>query len=548
MIMKHPILFFCFLLLLFSTLFSCRPNRSSYDILMRAETLIDKCPDSTLVLLRKVNSDALDKSDNARYCLLMTKALFKNSIPIVSDSLISIALDYYISNGDSTKKAETYFYAGQVNADMKNSKLAMEFFLKAADFASYSKDYKLLYLIYYYLGDLYINESLYDSAIKMQKKALSFSKLLNDNSYVVYALRNLAISYSGHGKNDSALINYYMAFNFIPKLDSRAQIVIFNEIGGVYNNLGNYKQAIRVVDKALTLKPSYEESLYSFVVKAHSYLKMEKYDSAVYYYNATLHSPNLYTRASSYNGLAEAYYAKGDSKKAFLLMNTFNKYRDTIENQTKTAAVVEVQNIYQHGKAKEQIQRLLLEKKEQTIAFYNWGLLSFILLLLLSGSFFIYRSRNKKELLEKSRMLLEQENKLIKMREKESQLREDFFKKLNKLNKIPSLGLVNTKNKDSLSDDVVRISLTDRDWDELIRNIDVAYDHFTDRLKREYPNLTLQEIHLCCLVKIKVARNDLANIFCITPQSVKTTKYRIKKEKMGILDRDITLDQFLEKF
>lgn len=145
-------------------------------------------------------------------------------------------------------------------------------------------------------------------------------------------------------------------------------------------------------------------------------------------------------------------------------------------------------------------------------------------------------------------MLLEQENKLIKMREKESQLREDFFKKLNKLNKIPSLGLINAKNKESLSDDVVRISLTDRDWDELIRNIDVAYDHFTDRLKREYPNLTLQEIHLCCLVKIKVARNDLANIFCITPQSVKTTKYRIKKEKMGILDRDITLDQFLEKF
>jgi hypothetical protein len=360
--------------------------------LLRAETLIDKYPDSTLVLLRKVNSGALDRSDNARYCLLMTKALFKNSIPIVSDSLISIALDYYNTNGDSIKKAEAYFYAGQVNADMKNSKLAMESFLKAADFASYSKDYKLLYLIYYYLGDLYINESLYDSAIRMQKKALSFSKLLNDNSYVVYALRNLAISYSGHGKNDSALINYYMAFNLIPKLDSRAHIVIFNEIGGIYNNLGNYKQAIRIVDKALALKPSYEESLYSFVVKAHSYLKMEKYDSAVYYYNATLHSPNLYTRASSYRGLADAYYAKGDSKKAFMLMNTFTNYRDTIESQTKTAAVIEVQNIYQHGKSKEQIQKLLLEKKEQTIAFYHWGLLSFVLLLLLLGSFFIYRS------------------------------------------------------------------------------------------------------------------------------------------------------------
>ena len=546
--MKHPILSFFFLLLLFSTLFSCRPNRSSYDLLIRAETLIDKYPDSTLILLRKVNSGALDKSDNARYCLLMTKALFKNSIPIVSDSLISIALDYYNNSGDSLKKAETYFYFGQVNADMKNSKLAMESLLKAADFASYTRNYKLLYLIYYYLGDLHLNEFLYGPAIKMHQKALSYSKLLNDSSYITHALRNLAISYAGDNKKDSALINYYLALKVIPKSDTATLIALYNEMGGVYENLGNYTLAIESVNKALALDTSTEDPCYSYVTKAHTYLKMEKYDSAIYYYNKTIYSTNLYTRASCYNGLAEAYYAKGDSKKAFLLMNTFNKYRDTIENQTKTAAVVEVQNIYQHGKAKEQIQRLLLEKKEQTIAFYNWGLLSFILLLLLSGSFFIYRSRNKKELLEKSRMLLEQENKLIKMREKESQLREDFFKKLNKLNKIPSLGLINAKNKESLSDDVVRISLTDRDWDELIRNIDVAYDHFTDRLKREYPNLTLQEIHLCCLVKIKVARNDLANIFCITPQSVKTTKYRIKKEKMGILDRDITLDQFLEKF
>ena len=166
----------------------CRPNRSSYDMLMRAETVIDKYPDSSLVLLRKVNSGVLDRSDNARYCLLMTKALFKNSIPIVSDSLISIALDYYNNSGDSLKKAETYFYFGQVNADMKNSKLAMESLLKAADYASYSKNYKLLYLIYYYLGDLYLNEFLFGPAIKMHQKALSFSKLLNDSSYITHEM------------------------------------------------------------------------------------------------------------------------------------------------------------------------------------------------------------------------------------------------------------------------------------------------------------------------------------------------------------------------
>lgn len=229
-------------------------------------------------------------------------------------------------------------------------------------------------------------------------------------------------------------------------------------------------------------------------------------------------------------------------------MQTFNNCRDSIDDQTKSAAIIEMQNLYQHGKSKEQIQRLTVEKQEQTIRYYHVSFLSFITLLLLGVAFFIYRSRNKKELLEKSKILLEQENRLIKMREKESQLREDFFKKLNKIKKIPSLSLANKKEKDLPVDATAKISLTGNDWEELIRNIDVAYDHFTDRLIKAYPNLTIQEVHLCCLVKIKVARNDLANIFCITPQSVKTTKYRIKKDKMGISDRDITLDLFLEKF
>ena len=73
-------------------------------------------------------------------------------------------------------------------------------------------------------------------------------------------------------------------------------------MGGVYENLGNYAQAIESVNKALSLDTSTEDPCYSYVTKAHTYLKMQKFDSAVYYYNATLHSPNLYTRASSYHG------------------------------------------------------------------------------------------------------------------------------------------------------------------------------------------------------------------------------------------------------
>lgn len=546
--MKYPILYFCVLLFLSSLLFSCHSNQSSSDLLRKAEALLEKRPDSAFSLLKKVNPNTLHRSDNAHFCLLMTKAMIKNGLPVSSDSLINVAVEYYKDNGDSISKAEAYFYAGRVNQDLTNTKEAMTFFLKASDLSENCKNYKLRYLVYYYLGDMYSVDSHYDLAIKMQQKALYYSRLLKDSLYIAYSLRDLALSYGGKNLNDSSLNCYYQAFNVLPKTNVKVLISLFNEIGGVYNNIGDYKNALKYVDKAIELKPTRIELLYSYVVKAFTYLKTERHDSAIYYYNKTIYSPNIYTRAASYDKLAVAYSAKGDYKKAYDLMRIYNELRDSIDIQTKDAAIIEMQNVYQHGKSLEQVQRLNSDKQEQVIRYYRVSFLFLVVLIILGGAFFIYRSRNKKELLQKSKLLLEQENRLIKMREKDCQLREDFFKKLNKINKIPSLGLVDVKEKESLVDATAKISLTDNDWKEIVRNIDLAYDHFTDRLIKAYPNLTTQEIHLCCLVKIKVVRNDLANIFCITPQSVKTTKYRIKKDKMGVNDKNITLDLFLENF
>jgi len=546
--MKYPVLYSFILLLLAELLFSCHPNRQYSDVLLEADSLLEKSPDRALTLLNKINSTTLRSSDNAYYCLLKTKAMIKNYIPIASDSLINIAVTYYKDNGDSIKRAEAYFYAGRVNQDIKSTKDAMTFYLKAFDFSENSNNYKLRYLICFYLGELYFDDNLYDLSLNMQRKALCFSKILNDSSYIAYTLRDIAYSYGGKFNNNSSLNYYCQALSILPKADKKAQISLCNEIGGVYNKIDDYTNAIKFVNRAISLKPTSVELFYTNIVKADVYLRMGRNDSAIYYYDRTIHSPNLYTRAASYDGLAHAYSTKGDYKKAFEFMRVFNSYRDSIELETRSAAIIEMQNLYQHGKSKDQIQRLTSEKQEQTIRYYRVSFFSFVALLLSGGAFFVYRSRNKKELLEKSKLLLEQENRLIKMREKDGHLREDFFKRLNNIKKIPSLDLVNKKEKNVLIDATAKISLTGDDWEELIRNINIAYDHFTDRLIKTYPNLTIQEIHLCCLVKIKVARNDLANIFCITPQSVKTTKYRIKKDKMGVTDKNMTLDLFLEKF
>lgn len=546
--MKYPALFSIALLLTVALFFSCHRGDPSSEILNRVDTLLEKRPDSALILLKSMNSGSFSDHENARYCLLMTIATIKNSLPVVSDSLIGISLEYYKENGDSLDKAKTFFYAGRVHQDMNDDQEAINHFLKATDYSTYSKDYKLNYLIHYYLGDLYFNQGLYNSALKMQKKALHFSRILNDSSYITYALRSCALSYAGKKMIKVSLSFYFQALRTLSANDTDIRITLYNEIGERYNDIGNHSLALKYVNKAIALKPSPHGLFYCDIIKANSFFYMQRFDSAQYYYKRSLLSPNIFTRAVSYKRLAEIASKENDYKKGLELMQIYDTCIDSIDAQTKSATIIEMENLYHHRKAKEQIQQLILEKKEQTIDFYHWGIGAFVIIVTLSGSFWVYRSNEKKKLQDKSQRLLEQENRLIMMREKDCRLREDFFRKLNRVKKIPSLGLSDEKGNNLSSDATTKISLSDHEWEELIRNIDVAYDHFSDRLKKAYPNLNNQDIRLCCLVKIKVARNDLANIFCITPQSVKTTKYRIKKDKMGINDREITLDHFLENF
>jgi len=418
--MKYLII--CFSLLLSITIFfSCNLDKSnSAKALLQADSLLEKYPDSALSVLKKIDISTFNQAEKAHYALLMTKVIIKNNIPVKSDSLISTAVEYYKDKGDLAHKAEANYYAGRVNLDMKNKKEALNFFFKASDLSENSSDYKLRYLIFYYLGDLYSGDNLYVDALKAQKRALFYSKLLKDSLYMAYVLRDIAFSYSGNKNSDSALNYYYQALQILPKNKNRYLIPFYNEIGGVYLSKKNFSLAYKYVQKAVSLISSKDELFYSYVIKGYIFEEMAKYDSAVYYYSKTIHSQDIYTKASSYDRLSRSYAALGDHKKAFDLVVIYNKYRDTIETQTKSAAIIEMQNIYQHGKSKEKIQQLTFEKQEQTIRYYQVSFFSFIVLLFLGGAFFVYRSKNKKELLEKSKMLLEQENKLIKNERKRS--------------------------------------------------------------------------------------------------------------------------------
>jgi tetratricopeptide (TPR) repeat protein len=535
---------------------SCRSDRQSDDYLEHAESLLDQHPDSALIFLNKIAPKDLSTGEYARYCLLMTQARDKNGLPLTSDSLISVAVEYFNDKKDLDTKAKTYFYAGRVNQDMQNAKQAMEYFLKAADFSEDSKDYKLRYLIYYYLGDLYFNENLYESALKSNRQAFYYSQLLNNKSYMVYVLRSIALAYSGKRDYHNALKYYFNALNILPKSDIGTLSTILNEIGVQYNHLKDYSHALEAVNKAISINQDSAKLLYNYFVKAEIYFNVHQFDSAVYYYDKTTCSSDLYTKTESYNKLSKVERNRGDINKALFYNDDYITFRDSTEKQLHADMIIKMQNIYQHKKSVEKIQYLTLEKNQQKMVLYLISAISLGILSLLASILLLYRSRKERQTRElelvvqkekeesqiaKARL---QESELVRIRkekellEKEMELRTDFFSRLNNIT-FPFLSIQEGKEG--------YIRLTQEDWDAIVKNTDAAFDHFSVRLAKAFPELKRDEILFCCLIKMKLGLNTLSSVYNLTKDAISKRKERIKKNKMRIEDGR-SLDQFLADF
>jgi hypothetical protein len=86
----------------------------------------------------------------------------------------------------------------------------------------------------------------------------------------------------------------------------------------------------------------------------------------------------------------------------------------------------------------------------------------------------------------------------------------------------------------------------DFNWEEFYILLNELYDNFSIKLSRTYPELTKEEIHLCCLMKAGFNTSNICFILSYAPITVRTKKTKIRK-KLGITDGG-DLNDFLNKF
>lgn len=363
--------------------------------------------------------------------------------------------------------------------------------------------------------------------------------------------------------------------------NNHAYINTFNNIGINYYALQQYDSSIYYIKKALTLglenfnDPHYEylticrsylcldekDSTLKYLAKSKQYfpfnygysidivqyynvlgdiyMKFEQYDSSFHYYSKSLKvsdSLNFVDGLKSLNAKLLLQELKKWNRED--LIDYFNSYRifsdsifDRNSRETEQKFLVEYETL-----KKEKIIDDLnqINERKQLI---NILLGVSILVLLLTSLFILFRYKQKRKLLlqklnyqaeQKKGLILELDKKIEELRQNK-QLAENLKKKLEKEEHIEQImELLN------------RSYITDQEWDNIILQYSNFDSEFIKYLKFGEIALTKQDVKLSILLKLGYSNPSISEIFNISIDGVKKSKYRLK-QKIGNKFQDLDL-------
>ena len=561
-------------IILFLFMGACH-NHPQAPMLLEVEKIIEEQPDSALSILNKIeNINQLSEKDHATYCLLLTQAQDLNYITHTSDSLIKIAATYFEKSNDKHKASLSYYYMGRVNTDLHDALKAQEFYLKALEIGEKTKDYHLLAKICNNLGTLYNYQDIYDLALPMQKKALYYINMeqKQDTVNMSYILRNTARTFTLMNLEDSAVIYHKQALKYSRPYNISSILV---DLGNIYIYKNEYVEAKKYIDLAQNSTTILKTLYPIYLSKGKLLSAMGQLDSAKYYLTQCSQSSNIYTQAGSLYHLAQVALKENDLNNYVKYTETYSTLRDSITKHSHFENIRIAQSMFNYqriAKEKDQFEK----KAAQRMIFIYQVIIIFFLTIAIFIFIFKREKIKKKRLTElkeeqykRSQQYIENNNKQIfqltetlhskqeEMSEVERQLYEARKLMLEMENRqiFEKQGTILLLEKDFHNSSIyIRIhreddiQLSPSEWEELHQLIDATYPDFTNRLIRLYPQISIEEIHICYLVKMQLSIKKIAFIMHITSSGVSQCRRRLYKKFTGEPQNTEKFDRFIADF
>ncbi len=470
------------------------------------------------------------------YALFMAKILDDDYATAFNHGIK--AVKYMKKAGKEDEIAEVHNSIGQLFKMIGDYNTATDYFEKALKhYQSGGNKRKLLKTKLSLTIVLYLSGEK-EKAVHALLSYLPEIKSLNDLYLLTAAYVNLGV-YLADSSPEKAFEYYGKALQLTRCIDNDyIKISVFHNIGAYYlrTNLpdSSYKY-LKEAEKYYTQYRTGERLMKAYIGLSLSFSQKRQFDSAYYYhvYYDSIHRKLLGSERISLINKTEAKYVLSD-------------YR----NKLKIAR-----------------DEYIIQQKQNTIIIISGiGILSIVILSL------IVVLKQKKIVLQQKELKEIENRKLnekLKEEEKQSQMqKEEFTQKIDSRNREISTSFLLLSNKNLILNKILQLTQNcsiqgsefgvykkqvevlikenlnvDEDWKYFKIHFEKVHPLFFSKLKQVSGELTENDLRLCAYFKIGMRAKQIAQALSVSPDSIKTSRYRLKK-KLNISGEE-SIDDFL---
>jgi tetratricopeptide (TPR) repeat protein len=413
-------------------------------------------------------------------------------------------------------------------------------------------DSDIVSLLYSNMGMVYKEFKDYSMGIKYLKKAIERARKKKQESIETMAVVNLGSLFFDAQKYDSA--SYYYS-QILPKIETESNpdisISVYLNLAAIYNENSDFELSMHYLTKAKALidKYDYERSrIYYFKSIAKLYEKKEQLDKSIAYLKKAYHLADSLGEKSNLQNTLELlcfnYSEKEDYRNAFIYSLKLLQVKDSIFTENNASTIRELEIKFDVDRKRLQIEKLKAKQKaDQQQKALLWvsvfALLAITLLVVLA---FIQKRK---------RMEVKREKSQEKMRFLNRQLASQALTMMQK-NKLllelqKSIVELGKEKPENISKSINRIKHqikrninSEKDWEVFKMYFEQLNKSFFKALKKINPDLTDHDLKIAALIKLKLNIKEVASLLNLSPNSVKGSRYRLRKKLNLSLHDDLS--------
>ena len=434
---------------------------------------------------------------------------------------------------------------------------ATVYYIEALRIGTENEDYRSIASSNSNLGNVYDAMGNYEKAIVHGRRAAEAAEAMQDTVRLASIYLNLGKSLAENQVLDTALFYLYKAIILKQHIgDVDGEALLHNNVGSILLQMDSLDGAERHLKKA---KSTFENEKHFLVNDLYSnlgvlYAKKGRFDLAQIYVDSAIQmsrsSDDPISLIHAYQGKKDISALEGNYEEAFATFEKLYELDQSVRGEEVQKKVEILQLKYEEEKNQKQIALLEKEKAEEQLflfrtmitgAFVITSLLFIVLILRLKVNNSRLKEKDlKSQLIQKKKELTSYALNFIQKNE----LMGDLTEKINALKResLPDTNKGLTKINSMISDSF-RI---DQDWENFKLMFEEVHPDFFSLLKKQYPDLGNAELKLCALLRLNMNLKESSRVLGISPESVKTARYRLRKKLK--LEHDENLVDFFLKF